>query len=451
MRGTARLTRGTLATTRHDLPHERKGPEQMTEARPVRPGADQQDRHSTADPTAYPPHVPDGRLRALPAPVQDLRRIGISPDHWYPVATSRKVRRGRTFATAFAGERIALYRGRSGTVHALEDRCAHRQVPLSMGVVEGEILRCCYHAWAYRGDGRISQIPYLPKGCERPPRGVRSYPVREAYGLVFVFPGDPALAPAAPFPMLPEYRSAAHRTMTFSRTVRCHYSFMHENLLDMNHQFLHRSVLGRIKPELLGYETGPRHVQARYLFVPAGGRKDRGAGLLSAEGIGGQDTPDVITIRTEYPYQTLRGVPEGTDLPAFSLWAAYVPEDAEQRVNHAYGLLTIAKPSVPGALHLAWPLIRRFTERVFAQDRTAVEAEQRAWDEQGEDHNHEVFPLILDLRDVLRSNGVPLSPDQASGCGPCGLATPAHHAEVTGHAGPVESAGSVAEGAAGSE
>ncbi|WP_406376345.1 aromatic ring-hydroxylating dioxygenase subunit alpha [Streptomyces sp. NBC_00647] len=423
----------------------------MTEARPVRPGADQQDRHSTADPTAYPPHVPDGRLRALPAPVQDLRRIGISPDHWYPVATSRKVRRGRTFATAFAGERIALYRGRSGTVHALEDRCAHRQVPLSMGVVEGEILRCCYHAWAYRGDGRISQIPYLPKGCERPPRGVRSYPVREAYGLVFVFPGDPALAPAAPFPMLPEYRSAAHRTMTFSRTVRCHYSFMHENLLDMNHQFLHRSVLGRIKPELLGYETGPRHVQARYLFVPAGGRKDRGAGLLSAEGIGGQDTPDVITIRTEYPYQTLRGVPEGTDLPAFSLWAAYVPEDAEQRVNHAYGLLTIAKPSVPGALHLAWPLIRRFTERVFAQDRTAVEAEQRAWDEQGEDHNHEVFPLILDLRDVLRSNGVPLSPDQASGCGPCGLATPAHHAEVTGHAGPVESAGSVAEGAAGSE
>ncbi|MER5475241.1 aromatic ring-hydroxylating dioxygenase subunit alpha [Streptomyces sp. NPDC002685] len=423
----------------------------MTEARADRAGADQQDRHATADPAEYPPHLLDGRLRALPGPVPDLRRIGISPDHWYPVATSRSVRRNRTFATAFAGERIALYRGRSGTVHALEDRCAHRQVPLSMGVVEGEILRCCYHAWAYRGDGRISQIPYLPKGCERPPRGVRSYPVREAYGLVFVFPGDPALAAEAPFPSLPEYHSATHRTMTFSRTVRCHYSFMHENLLDMNHQFLHRSVLGRIRPELLGYETGPRHVEARYLFVPAGGRKDRGAGLLSREGIGGQDTPDVITIRTEYPYQTLRDVPEGTDLPVFSLWAAYVPEDAEQRVNHAYGLLTIAKPSVPGALHLAWPLIRRFTERVFTQDRTAVEAEQRAWDEQGEDRNHEVFPLILDLRDVLRSNGVPLRPDQTSGCAPCGLAAPAHRAGVTDHAGSAQSADAVAEGAAGSE
>ncbi|MGW1962578.1 Rieske 2Fe-2S domain-containing protein [Streptomyces sp. NPDC001935] len=424
----------------------------MTEARPDRPASDP---HTPSRPEPSTAHHSDSRPADRPGRIADLRRVGISPDHWYPVATSRKVRRNRTFAAVFAGERIVLYRGRSGAVHALEDRCAHRQVPLSMGVVEGDILRCCYHAWAYRGDGRISQIPYLPKGCERPPRGVRSYPVREAYGLVFVFPGDPALAEDAPFPFLPEYHSATHRTMTFSRTVRCHYSFMHENLLDMNHQFLHRSVLGRIQPELLGYDAGPRHVEARYLFVPAGGRKDRGAGLLSAEGIGGKDRPDTITIRTEYPYQTLRDVPEGSELPVFSLWAAYVPEDAEQRINHAYGLLTIAKPSVPGALHLAWPLIRRFTERVFAQDRTAVEAEQRAWDEQGEDHNHEVFPLILDLRDVLRDNGVPLRPERASGCAPCGMAAPAHHAAATagaagatGHAGGTQAAGPAVKGGA---
>ena len=106
------------------------------------------------------------------------------------------VRKNKTFAATFAGERIALYRGESGTVYALEDRCAHRQVPLSMGVVEGDVLRCCYHAWAYRGNGRISQIPYLPKGADRPPRGVRAYPAREAYGLVFVFPGDPQKAAA---------------------------------------------------------------------------------------------------------------------------------------------------------------------------------------------------------------------------------------------------------------
>jgi len=346
---------------------------------------------------------------------QDLRRVGIHPDFWYPVATSRQVRRGTVTAASFAGQRLAVYRTASGRVHALEDRCAHRQVPLSMGVVEGEALRCCYHAWAYRGDGRISQIPYLPKGAARPPRGVRSFPVREAYGLVFAFPGDPAKAETVPLPDLPEYGEGTHAAMRFSRTVRCHYTFMHENLLDMNHQFLHRGVLGRIQPTLLGYETGPDSVEARYLFTPAGGRKDRGAGLLSREGVGGGDSPDVVTIRTGYPYQTLHVVPEGADRPAFRLWAAYVPLDAEQRTCHVHGLLMIQKPRVPGALRLAWPFMRRFTERVFAEDRMAVEAEQRAWDEQGADHNQEVFPLILDLRTMLRSNGVPL-PEAAAPC-----------------------------------
>jgi phenylpropionate dioxygenase-like ring-hydroxylating dioxygenase large terminal subunit len=368
----------------------------------------------------------------------DLRRIGANPDFWYPVALSRRLRPGRVVGTAFAGERIALYRGQTGAVYGLEDRCAHRQVPLSMGVVDGETLRCCYHAWAYRGDGRISQIPYLSKGDGRPPRGVRAYPVREAYGLVFVFPGDPEKAAVTALPELPAFGSPTYKTMTFSRTVRCHYSFMHENLLDMNHQFLHRGVVGKLRPELLEYRTGARSVEARYLFTHAGGKRNRSASLLAAEGIGGSDSRDVMTIRTEYPYQTLDLVPPNAERPAYRLWAPYVPEDAEQRTCHAYGLLMIEKPRIPGVLDLAWPFIRRFTERVFAEDRMAVEAEQRAWEEQGEDRNHEVFPLILDVREVLRSNGVPLGPGaaacspasgeslaSASGCRGAGPATPA--------------------------
>ena len=354
--------------------------------------------------------------RIAPAEISDLRRVGINPGFWYPVALSASVRKEKTVAASFAGQRIALYRGAGGAVHALEDRCAHRQVPLSMGVVEGDALRCFYHAWAYRGDGRISQIPYLPKGAARPPRGVRAYPVREAYGLVFIFPGDPGRAADIPLPELPEFDSARHKTMTYSRVVECHYSFLHENLLDMNHQFLHRGIVGRIQPQLLGYEAGPHSVEARYQFSRVGGKKSRGAGLLASGA--GRAAPHVVTIRTGYPYQTLRLAAEGGGSQAFSLWAAYVPEDAGQRTSHAYGLLMIGKPAVPGALRLAWPFIRRFTERVFAEDRMAVEAEQRAWNEQGEDRNHEVFPLILDLRDMLRSNGVAILPDPPCAAAP---------------------------------
>ena len=66
----------------------------------------------------------------------DLRRVGAHPDYWYPLAWSRRAEgRARRSARRFAGEPIVLYRGKSGQVFALEDRCAHRQVPLHLGVV----------------------------------------------------------------------------------------------------------------------------------------------------------------------------------------------------------------------------------------------------------------------------------------------------------------------------
>ena len=83
---------------------------------------------------------------------------------------------------------------------ALEDRCAHRQVPLNAGVVDGCAIRCCYHGWTYDRTGACVDVPYLGKG--KLPNGVRSYPCREAAGLVFVFPGDPALADRVTFPAL---------------------------------------------------------------------------------------------------------------------------------------------------------------------------------------------------------------------------------------------------------
>ena len=244
---------------------------------------------------------------------------------------------------------------------------------------------------------------------------------------MFIFPGDPEKAATTAPPELPQFDSAKHKTMTFSRTVQCHYSFMHENLLDMNHQFLHRGIVGRLQPKLLGYDTGPQFVEARYEFVHAGGKKSRSAGLLAQSG----KAPDVITIRTGYPYQTLQLVPDNGQLPSFSLWVAYVPEDAAQRTNHVYGLLMIEKPPIPGAMHLAWPFIRRFTERVFAEDRMAVEAEQRAWDEQGQDWNREVFPLIIDVRHVLRTNGIPVRPEPAL----CGAAAFCSNSSLVSRAG----------------
>jgi renierapurpurin 18,18'-hydroxylase len=73
----------------------------------------------------------------MPTEFRDLRRVGANPDYWYLIVLSGHARNSQVIGTAFPGERITLYRGASETVHRREDRCAHRQVPLSTGVAEG--------------------------------------------------------------------------------------------------------------------------------------------------------------------------------------------------------------------------------------------------------------------------------------------------------------------------
>ena len=338
-------------------------------------------------------------------PKIDLRRVGSHPDHWYPLAWSREVKAGKTYAATFAGEPIVLIRPKDGSaVFALEDRCAHRQVPLSKGVVDGCAVRCCYHGWTYDASGKCIDVPYL--GKDKLPNGVRAYPCREQDGLILVWTGDPARM-TEPGP-LGAASDKAFKTRRFGREVRCHYTFMHENLMDMNHQFLHRRNMGKIAPRYLGRRRGDTWMEVDYSFARLEGSQPIGEALiLSSRRGASRETQDLMTIRTEYPYQTLRIWTSG-DEPVMHLWIAYVPVDAEQKFNRTFGLLSVRRPKIPLVLDAAWPLLVWFTERIFAEDREIVEMEQRAHDAQGEDWNQEVFPPIRDLRDLLAANGTPM-------------------------------------------
>jgi renierapurpurin 18,18'-hydroxylase len=339
----------------------------------------------------------------------DLRRTGTNPDHWYPVAWSDEIKPGKLLACGFAGQPIVLYRGRSGAIHALEDRCAHRQVPLSQGMVEGETLRCGYHGWRYDCAGACVDVPYL--GRADLINGVRSYPVRDVDGMVFVFPGNPALAQARAPAALGSKANAAYKTRRLDRSIACHYTFMHENLFDMNHQFLHRSLMGSVKATCLDRRSGEDWCEVDYTFTRKQGRANMGeSAIRNALGKKG-DGGDLMTIRTGYPYQSLR-VWVGGDQPALDVWLCYTPQDLAQRTNRTFGYLSVKKAPIPGLTQLLWPLITWFTEGIFAQDKRIVELEQAAHDAQGCCHNNEVFPPVLDLRAVLGRCGVaqPLSP-----------------------------------------
>jgi phenylpropionate dioxygenase-like ring-hydroxylating dioxygenase large terminal subunit len=322
----------------------------------------------------------------------DIRTVGAHPDHWYPLAWADEIAPGKVIGREFAGAPIALFRTKAGLLTALEDRCAHRQVPLHLGVVAGETLKCGYHGWSYDRQGACVDVPYL--GECRVANGVKSYPVREVNGMVLVFPGNPALADAR-LPALGRSADGAYRTRRLNREVACHYSFLHENLFDMNHQFLHRKNMGSIKARCLGRRGGETWSEVDYTFSRTAGRQSVGEAAI-------------LTVRTEYPYQHLRvWVGDPAAPPALDVWLCYTPLGTDQRRNRTFGFLSVKKAKIPGLTALAWPFIAWFTERIFQEDKVIVEAEQQAHDMQGADWNNEIFPAINDLRALLVRCGTP--------------------------------------------
>lgn len=119
------------------------------------------------------------------------------PTAW-TVALSEELRSDKPLGVTCAGHAVALWRQPDGTPRAVEDRCPHRRVPLSLGcIVPDGRIRCGYHGWTYDGStGHLEEIPNLPDQKRFPPvYRVRTYPVTEADGLVRV---DLEAAPADP-------------------------------------------------------------------------------------------------------------------------------------------------------------------------------------------------------------------------------------------------------------
>lgn len=338
----------------------------------------------------------------------DLRKTGAHPDYWYPLLASKKLKAGKAVRVTFAGEPIVIVRTATGKLFALEDRCAHRQVPLSAGVVDGENIQCCYHGWVYDCTGKCVNIPYVGKS-ESIPKGVRHYPCREDYGLIFVFPGDAGKVDAIEFPDIPSWRDKQYKTRYLDGQVECHYSFLNENLMDMNHQFLHRRIMSKIQTSYLGMREGDGYVEVDYTFSRIGKQPMGEKVMLGIRPQPTDDKPkDIMTVRTQYPYQILKFWTAGSEHPALDLWITYVPVDTKQRFNHTFGLINIRKPSIPGLLDVLWPFIIWFTNGIFAEDRWVVEMEQAAFDAQGEDWNQEIFPVIQQVRELLLNKGVPI-------------------------------------------
>src|SRR6188472_120337 len=111
---------------------------------------------------------------------------------WYVAAWNHELIDGRKLPRTILERPIVMYRGESGKVVALDDRCCHRAAPLSMGRIEGDDIRCMYHGMKFDPSGKCIQIP--GQDMIPPKLGVRSYPIVARDHLVWIWMGDPALA-----------------------------------------------------------------------------------------------------------------------------------------------------------------------------------------------------------------------------------------------------------------
>ena len=184
-------------------------------------------------------------------PRQKVRRAGMHPDYWYAVEYEHRIKPGQVIEVKFWGRSIAVYRGTDGVLRAMEDRCAHRQLKLSRGEVEGCNLVCDYHGWVYSPEGYVVHMTHDLFGRPLPAMRIATYPLQVRYGLVWVFPGDPAKAEERAIPEIPELEGPDRwACVPLDFTWRAHHSMIVENVSDFTHAYLHRKYKPMEDPKL---------------------------------------------------------------------------------------------------------------------------------------------------------------------------------------------------------
>lgn len=104
---------------------------------------------------------------------------------WYVACRSEDLGK-KPIARKILDTPLVLFRHHGAAV-CLLDRCAHRNVPLSLGWCSGDRLVCSYHGWSYDGEGVCREVPALCGEQTGKGRRVPRYPTREQQGYVWVW------------------------------------------------------------------------------------------------------------------------------------------------------------------------------------------------------------------------------------------------------------------------
>jgi len=169
---------------------------------------------------------------------------------WYIATESVNVRIGRPCAAVLCNQSLVLFRDRRGLIHALDDRCPHKGVPLSSAWQEGDSLRCPFHGWRFIPSGECVEVPAIGN-VAHPSRAsacVKAFPVEERDGWVWVYIGnDQCPKPSVPPPSLPVPADGSPMvSVRRSAEAKVRWDFAVDSLMDPAHvPFVHNNYFRR--------------------------------------------------------------------------------------------------------------------------------------------------------------------------------------------------------------
>lgn len=161
---------------------------------------------------------------------------------WYVACRSDEVG-DKPFARTICNEKIVFFRDAAGVPAALDDFCPHRGLPLSLGRVCDGQLTCGYHGLTVDCVGKTVSMPDQRVGGF--PR-VRSFPVEERHGFIWIWVGEPAQADRAKIhkPLWADDPAWTYGGGIYH--IKCDYRLMIDNLMDLTHEtYVHSSSIGQ--------------------------------------------------------------------------------------------------------------------------------------------------------------------------------------------------------------
>jgi len=275
---------------------------------------------------------------------------------------------------------VVLWREAGGAPVALEDRCCHRSLPLSLGKVIGHRMQCGYHGLEFDRTGACVRVPgqaHVPPGAR-----VRSFPVVDRWNVIWIWMGDPAEADPAAIPALFWLKDPGWAAVRGTIPMKAHFQLLVDNLLDFTHvSYLHsRTISGdaAIESRIIGQATREENavrfdrwmlnIPPPPMFKAAGEFK----GHVDRWQLARWTPPSTVVLDIGCA-DAGTGAPEGDRRRGISIWSTHLITPSTERATY-YNWCYARNFRLDDAA--ATDLLQKGGHQTFTEDTEAIEIQQ---------------------------------------------------------------------------